>query len=111
MEWRAGKPLSPNALARQLKMFKIQPTTMRLDEGLVLKGYRYQDFASVFESYGLCATVTPLQSNNDGHFSEIQTVTPAIDVTVQKVKKPSNDGHCNVVTVDVAETEDATWTV
>jgi putative DNA primase/helicase len=41
-EWKAGKPLSPNALARQLKMFKIQPATMRLDDGSILKGYRYR---------------------------------------------------------------------
>lgn len=110
-EWKGGKPLSANSLARLLKMFKIQPATMRFGDGSTLKGYRYQDFASVFESYGLCATVTPLQSNNEGHFSHLQTVTPAIDVTVQKAQKPTNDGNCNVVTVDVAETEDATWTV
>jgi putative DNA primase/helicase len=110
-EWKGGKPLSPNALARQLKNFKITPTTMRLDGGAVLKGYRYQDFVSVFESYGLPATVTPLQSNNDGHSSHIQTVTPAADVTVAKSRKPNNDGLCNVVTVAAPETEDATWTV
>ena len=110
-EWKAGKPLSPNALARQLKMFKIQPATMRLDDGSVLKGYRYQDFASIFESYGLCATVTPLQSNSHGHFSDMQTVTPTSDVTVAKSIKPTDDKLCNGVTVDVAETEDATWTV
>ena len=110
-EWKSGKALSPNALARQLKIFKIQPTTMRLDDGSVLKGYRYHDFVSVFESYGLSATVTPLQNNNDGHFSDIQTVTPTSDVTVPKDQEATNDGLCNDVTVDVAQTEDATWTV
>ena len=111
VEWKAGKPLTPNGLARLLKMFNIQPSTMRLEDGPVLKGYRYQDFVSVFESYGLCATVTPLQSNSDGHFSDMQTVTPTSDVTVAKSIKPTDDKLCNGVTVDVAETEDATWTV
>ena len=61
---------------------------MRLEDGSVLKGYRYQDFESVFESYGLSATVTPLQSNGDNHFGNIQTVTPAAGVTVQKFRMP-----------------------
>ena len=110
-DWKNGKPLTPNGLARLLKMFKIQPSTMRLEDGSILKGYRYEDFVSVFESYGLIATVTPLQSSSDGHFDEAPTVTPSMYVTVAMSEKPRNDAHCNAVTVDVAETEDATWTV
>jgi uncharacterized protein DUF3631 len=110
-EWKAGKPLSPNGLARQLKMFKIQPTTMRLEDGSVLKGYRYLDFMSVFDSYGLLPIVTPLQCSNDGHFGGVQTVTPEVNVTVGEVEKVNNDGLCNGVTVDVAQSEEATWTV
>jgi hypothetical protein len=73
------------------------------------KGYLRTDFDAVFEQYGESATVTPSQSNNDGHFRDSPTVTSDHDVTDGKCKKPNNDGHCDGVTVDSAE--EASWTV
>jgi len=107
-EWR-GKPITQNALARLLKTFKIYPGTIRPAGRPLCKGYLRSDFETVFEQYGDPATVTPSQSNNDGHFRDSPTVTANDAVTVGKSKKTKNDGHCDGVTVDNGE--EASWTV
>jgi hypothetical protein len=49
-EWRAGKPLSSQQLARQLKQFGIVPRNLRIAE-VVSKGYYRADFADAFARY------------------------------------------------------------
>jgi putative DNA primase/helicase len=111
-EWKAGKPITQNALARLLKPFGVKPGTIRPDSGHTIKGYKREDFEDVFERWG-SQSVTPSQPNNDGHFCTFQTVTPAGDVTVQKSQKPNDDGQCDGVTVVEVDlpVEEASWTV
>jgi hypothetical protein len=46
-EWRGGKPITPNGLARVLKAFGIVPITIRIG-AKTPKGYRLADFGDVF---------------------------------------------------------------
>jgi len=51
-EWRTGKPLSPNGLARLLSRFGIKPRNVRAGEGgKVCKGYMRADFEDAFSRY------------------------------------------------------------
>jgi putative DNA primase/helicase len=97
-EWKAGRPISPAALARQLGAFGILSGTIRLDGGHTLKGYKRADFSDAFERYLVPHSVTPSQPNGDGHCDALQNVTTGSHVTLSKALQPNNDGHCDVVT-------------
>jgi len=96
-EWRNGKPMTANGLARMLGPFGILPGTKRAGSD-TFKGYLYSDFTDAFASYLPDQTVTTSQSNNDGHCDDLQTVTPDPDVTLSEPSQPNNDGHCDGVT-------------
>jgi len=49
-EWRNGKPLTKNGLARLLAPFRIRPTKWREGDD-ILRGYNRSDFEEVFERY------------------------------------------------------------
>ena len=49
-EWKAGKPITPNQLAKELARFEIGPKDMRDGEG-VRKGYTRDSFADVWRRY------------------------------------------------------------
>jgi putative DNA primase/helicase len=97
-EWRAGKPITPAALAKLLRPFRIAPATRRGGSS-TFKGYLLADFAEAFESYLPSETVTPSQSNNDGLYDGSESVTLAPDVTVPNASQPNNDRLCDGVTV------------
>jgi hypothetical protein len=96
-DWRNGKPMTANGLARMLGPFGILPSTKRAGSD-TFKGYLYSDFTDAFASYLPDQTVTTSQSNNDGHCDALQTVTSESHVTLSKASQPNNDGHCDVVT-------------
>jgi Protein of unknown function (DUF3631) len=98
-EWRGGKPLTQNSLARLLGKFEILSGTIRLVGGQTAKGYYRAAFDDAFARYLPPQTVTPSQVNNDGHCDALQSVTPQKPVTVQKASQVNNDGHCDAVTV------------
>jgi putative DNA primase/helicase len=50
-EWKAGKPITKVQLARLLKPFKVQSTTVRPEYGPPAKGYHLHAFAEAFERY------------------------------------------------------------
>ena len=50
-EWKAGKPLSQNGLARLLKPLKIRPGTKRIAGEKTAKGYYLADFRDAFMRY------------------------------------------------------------
>jgi putative DNA primase/helicase len=49
-DWKGGKPITQNGLARLLEPFKIKPKTIRLGDKTA-KGYRFSDFSDTFERY------------------------------------------------------------
>jgi hypothetical protein len=114
---RDGKPITQNRLARLLKSYKIGPKTIRFGPGPedTAKGYKLAQFSDVFARYlpaPSTQTVTPSQSNNDGHFNDFQSVTPPDDVTDEKTRMPLSRKECDGVTVGGdGEEKEETWTV
>ena len=49
-EWKSGKPLTQNALARLLRSFGIYPDTIRIGE-TTAKGYLLSQFKDAFDRY------------------------------------------------------------
>jgi hypothetical protein len=49
-EWKVGKPLTANGLARVLAPFRIAPATIRTNDGTA-KGYQWAQFEDVFARY------------------------------------------------------------
>ena len=51
-EWKAGKPITANQLARALKTFRVRPTTYRpAGSDAVVKGYIRDDFTAAWNRY------------------------------------------------------------
>jgi hypothetical protein len=51
-EWKAGKPITANQLARALKTFRVRPTTYRpAGSDVVVKGYIRDDFTAAWNRY------------------------------------------------------------
>jgi len=114
-EWRHGKPLSTNSLARLLKPFKIKARQLRIGS-TNRNGYEFSQFGDAFSRY-LCApehpksgieNSTPLQPSNGAGFKPIQSPTPQVDVEFQNSTptptvevaigpKPSNGAGCRGV--------------
>ena len=102
-EWgRTGKPITQNALARQLKKFRtagglpIAPDTIRIGDRTP-KGYLLSQFEDAFTRYSpktSLPTATPQQAYSQGHFFDFPTATPESDVAVGKHEEPLSHGHC-----------------
>jgi putative DNA primase/helicase len=87
---RFDKPLTPVALARLLKPFRITPKTLR-NGAATWKGYASCDFADAFNRYLPPAetetpvpSVTPSQPLRANGFSEVQTRNGALRVTLEE---------------------------
>jgi putative DNA primase/helicase len=50
-EWKGGKPITTNGLARALKPFGIVPGTIRTSADATPKGYQLRQFKDAFERY------------------------------------------------------------
>jgi hypothetical protein len=103
-EWKSGKPITANGLARLLAPFRIAPATIRTGDRTA-KGYHFAQFEDAFARY---PRPEPSQGNNVdemGTSADFQTVTLTPDVTVSKSKKFNNDGHCYEVTVQKGPAE------
>jgi hypothetical protein len=50
-EWKNGKAITPNGLARLLKPFGVAPGTIRPESGPTAKGYMLASFADAFQRY------------------------------------------------------------
>jgi hypothetical protein len=89
-DYKQGKPLTKNGLARLLKAFEIRPAgTIRVGDRTG-KGYQRPDFEDTWNRYLPFTTVTPSQVNNDGGPSPDPTVTPTVTPL----------GECDGVTVE-----------
>ena len=99
-EWRRGKPLSDQGLARLLRPFKLTSRTRRLAAGLA-KGYDREPFQPVWDAYlppyggSLRNTVTSLKKKD---LSGFRSVTPDVAVTERNGEKPLQTGACYGVT-------------
>ncbi len=83
-EWKHGKPMTANSLARLLKPFKIKPGSVRIGE-IAKKGYERRQFDDAFSRY---LPEPPFQ-----------TVTRNDGVTDSKTLQPTADAGCIGVTV------------
>ena len=85
-EWKRGKSLTTNSLARLLKPFKIRSKQIKI-HGTNKNGYVYSSFKETFKRYippTLDPTSTPLQDNAANSFSDIQNSTDINRVEFQK---------------------------
>jgi hypothetical protein len=99
---KQGKPITSNAIARQLKPFPIKPGTIRFGDKTD-KGYKLKAFEDDFIRYlpdPPSPTVTPSQSSSHAGFSGFPTVTPENDVTVANPLKAAAHLGCYGVTVE-----------
>ena len=86
-EWKAGREITQNGLARMLDSFGIRPGTIRLHTGQTPKGYYRSAFDDTFSCYLPSQTATPPQLNSDGHFEDVRTATAEQLVAVSKSAK------------------------
>jgi hypothetical protein len=98
-EWKNGKPITQNGLARLLGKFEVLSGTIRLHSGETAKGYYRSAFNDVFARYLPSQSVTPSQTNDDGHCDAFQNVTTTRPVTPSETSQTNNDMHCDGVTV------------
>jgi hypothetical protein len=98
-EWKGGKPISQNTLARHLGRFGIVSSTVRFNSGHTAKGYYRSAFDDAFDRYTPAQSVTASQFNNHGHCDGLQSVTTEKPVTLSKASQLNNHGHCDGVTV------------
>jgi putative DNA primase/helicase len=101
-EWKAGKPITPNQLARLLKPFGIATNTTIRVGTQTAKGYHRHQFERLWETYlaGQGDHERSQGNNADemGASSAFQKATAAPVVTFQKCEKPPSNGHCYHVT-------------
>ena len=102
-EWKAGKPLSQNGLARLLKPLKIRPGTKRIAGEKTAKGYDLSQFDDAFKRYlGQEGGFDPSHRHDAdemGTSEAFSSVTSEPSVTDAKCEKPNNGGHCDGVTM------------
>ena len=100
-EYRKGKQITTNQLARALKPFGIWSNNMRVGDAKVRKGYALKDFADAFSRYippiPPYQTATTLQPTVTASFSQFQTATQGSAVADRKPPKPAATGACSVV--------------
>lgn len=107
-EWKHGKPLTKNSLARLLKPYSVRSRQIRI--GTINKfGYRKEDFQDAFNRYLPPKTpfqnTTTLQPSHSKGFSRFQNATHLTRVVFQKALKASQGAACSVVVFQKGETE------
>ena len=105
-EWKRGKPITTRGVARLLAVFQIRPRPLRMDGHSVAKGYLLDDFKDTFTRYIPDSSVTRLQPNETGAYSENRSVTTGGGVTDRKGPKPAENKECNRVTDEKGGTGD-----
>lgn len=100
-DWRRGKGLTQNGLARLLKPFNIHSKTMRIGDDR-RNGYELSAFKDAFKRYIPLAppisTVTTGQPNNINKIDENQSMTRKNSVTDEKQDNQLNLLGCHNVT-------------
>jgi hypothetical protein len=75
--WNDGKGITARELGRLLKRYRVKPRSVRQADGSVLRGYRREQFESVWDRYGGSSSATSAtstaQSQNPGVRYPLQT--------------------------------------
>lgn len=109
-EWRRGKPLTANGLARLLRPFSIHPKTVRIGTQTP-KGYDCSDFTDAWDRY-LPSVEGDFNRNNAttlAALGETALSQPprAQDLwRLEKPRKPLGDKACGGVAVETGELEE-----
>ena len=107
-EYRNGKPITANQLARILGEFGISPHSTRFPNEN-LKGYVLDKFSDVFERYlpnapsGGVQKVTPSQANTGAGCDALQTVTGNSGVTFREPSQANIHAGCDAVSLQKGE--------
>jgi len=100
-EWRQGRPISANGVARLLRPFGIQPTMWRKDGRAGLRGYRIADLKDAFNRYltiSTATTATPLKRKGNSGYP---TATKKESVAVEKRENINKNNPVAVVAVGI----------
>jgi putative DNA primase/helicase len=98
-EYRRGKPMTQNQLARALKPIGIAPENIRIGDK-VPKGYLLARFGEAFARYlseGVVQAATRYNADEMGTSATFKALHDIPDVAAQKCEQPNNDGHCSVL--------------
>jgi Protein of unknown function (DUF3631) len=106
-EWKGGKPITANQLARLLKPFRIAPENMRMGDH-VQKGYQRHQFEEAWATY--LAPVSARGENEPLHrykadetrvSDAFRSATRENLVAAPKSQKPASNGDCSGVAVEM----------
>ena len=97
-DYKRGKPIAPQQVARLLKPFGVTSGTIRFDDETTFKGYKRSDFDDVFRRYPPFQVVTTSQATEPVAYSDFPAVTNGHDVTATNRLKPASNKVCDVVT-------------
>ena len=102
-DWKKGKPISTNQIARILKNYEVRPNEMKINRRNV-RGYKAEDLQDTFERYlgTPDQTATPLPCSNDAAFREIESATQQTEVAGETGLKPAPNKESSVVADQVA---------
>ena len=102
-EWRHGKPITQNSLARLLAPFGLSPGNLRT-HGQVNKGYRLEQFRDAFARYipiPPISTATPLQTaKTQGFQGDIKPLQGDVCSGLKKPENPQKSAICSGVAVE-----------
>jgi putative DNA primase/helicase len=105
-EFRSGKPITANTLARALSPFKISPTTLRPERGeKPAKGYYLKQFEDAFHRY--LPQQGDFNRNNvtslaaQGFAADQQPLQPDRPLRLETPKNLRDSAGCNGVTVEI----------
>jgi putative DNA primase/helicase len=103
-DWKKGKPISTNQIARILKNYKVRPDEIKIN-GRNLRGYKAEDLQDTFERYLVTPsqTATPLPCSNDAAFREIQSATQQNEVAGETGLEPAPNKESSRVADQNAE--------
>ena len=110
-EFKNGKPITPNQIAKILRRFDIRSRTIRLDGSVTAKGYLFTDFAEAFDRFlppspdSNRNKVTTIE--NTGDSPSLETSQPDGLLPFETTVSGNVGAGCDGVTVQNEETQDA----
>jgi len=111
-EWKRGKPMTQNSLAKILSTFNIHSKDIRI--GSVKRGYEFSYFEDAISRYVPILSqppkqsATPLQISSNAGCSDYESATNRDDVAFQKQLKGSPDTACSTVALKIQDRESRT---